>query len=41
MKKIIIILIGILFAAGLAFANERGTTKEAQALVKKGIAYYK
>ena len=41
MKKILWMLLGCLLFAGFAHAAENGTPEEAEALVKKAVAYYK
>jgi cytochrome c len=39
-KVLVMVLVGLL-VAGAAFAAEKGTAKEAKAMVQKAIAYYK
>ncbi|HPL63597.1 MAG: cache domain-containing protein [Syntrophales bacterium] len=41
MKRILVILLAVLLIAAPAFAAEKGTAKEAQAMVKKAIAFWK
>ncbi|MGO9139168.1 MAG: cache domain-containing protein [Syntrophales bacterium] len=41
MKKISIVVIVFLFMASFIFAADRGTPKEAQAMVKKAVAFLK
>ncbi|MFB3925552.1 MAG: cache domain-containing protein [Syntrophales bacterium] len=42
MKRIIAFVLAVCFTAGISFAaGERGNLKEAQAMVKKAVAYYK
>jgi len=41
MKKVLLAVLICLLTVGLAFAQEKGTAKEAQDLVAKAIAYYK
>ncbi|MDQ5986424.1 MAG: hypothetical protein CSYNP_02148 [Syntrophus sp. SKADARSKE-3] len=41
MKKIFVFLCVMVFMAGVAQAQDRGTAKEAQAMVKKAAAYVK
>ena len=41
MKKVLIAVLICLVAAGFVYASEKGTSKEAQVLVGKAIAYYK
>jgi signal transduction histidine kinase len=40
MRKVLIVFIAFCFLAGTAFAAERGSAKEAVALVNKAVAYY-
>jgi cytochrome c len=42
MKKMLaMVLVGLLLAAGVAWAAPKGTAKEAKAMVVKAVAYYK
>ena len=41
MKKILVLMMAVLFAAGLVQAQERGTAAEAKDMVKKAVAYVK
>lgn len=41
MKKIFLIFTAIVFMAGMAQAQDRGTPAEAKAMVKKAVAYVK
>ncbi len=41
MKKLFVFIIAMMFMAGVAQAQDRGTSAEAKALVKKAVAYVK
>ncbi len=41
MKRILISVMAFILLAGVAVAAEKGTTKEAQAMVKKAVAFWK
>jgi cytochrome c len=41
MKKLFAIFVVCLFVASVAYAQDAGTAKDAQALVKKAVSYYK
>jgi cytochrome c len=41
MRRFLVLVLIVLLSAGTAFAETRGTTKEAKALVDKAIAFYK
>lgn len=41
MKRLLVLILIVLLSAGVAFAERKGTAKEAKALVAKAVAFYK